>query len=61
MVHWAQGIIEQTRQSVQALIGYEKLLNDDIDEYRKSADGSEYEKFHIVGTDIYERNCPPSW
>lgn len=55
-----QGIIEQTRQSVQALIGYEKLLNDDIDEYRKSADGSEYEKYHIVGTDIYERNCPPS-
>lgn len=55
-----QGIIEQTRQSVQALIGYEKLVNNDIEEWRKSADGSEYDKFHIVGTDIYERNCPPS-
>lgn len=54
-----EGIVDEIRQDVRSLIAYEKFLDQDIDEYRKSSDGSDFENFHIIGTEIYQRNCPP--
>lgn len=54
------GIAEQTRMSAKSLIDYEKLVDGDIIEYRNSSDavgGIDFKQYHIVGTDIYPRNC----
>jgi len=51
------GIVEQTRLSVNSLLEYEKLLEDDIDDFKNTPSTKNFRDYHIVGTEIYEREC----
>jgi len=52
------GIADRTRSSVRAAVEYEKVIDEQIDQYRAAAScGSQYKNYHIVGTDKYGRNC----
>ena len=51
------GIADQTRMATRALIDFERIIDEEIDEYRAAAAGSNYNNFHIIGTEKYSRNC----
>lgn len=50
------GIAEQTRLSVSSLLEFEKYLDQEIEDLNNEEDSTP-DIYHIVGTDLYEREC----
>jgi len=55
-----EGIAFKTRQSVKNLIDYETYLDQRLEEYRGIPDATDIEKFHTIGTQLYDRRCTES-
>lgn len=51
------GIAEQTRLSVNSLLEYEKMLDEDIEDYSNLNTEKTHRDYHIVGTKLYDRTC----
>lgn len=51
------GIPDQTRLSVNSLLEFEKLLDEDVEDYTELNTDKNYRDYHIVGTKLYDRTC----
>lgn len=47
----------QTRLSVNSLLEFEKLLDEDVEDYTELNTDKNYRDYHIVGTKLYDRTC----
>ena len=54
------GIAFKTRQSVKNLIAYEEYLDQRLEEYKGIPDVTDIDKFHTIGTQLYDRRCTES-
>jgi len=55
-----EGIAFKTRQSVKNLIAYEEYLDQRLEEYKGIPDVTDIDKFHTIGTQLYDRRCTES-
>ena len=51
------GIVEQTRLSVNSLLEYEKILDEDIIDFKNTPSTKDFRDYHIIGTEVYDREC----
>lgn len=51
------GIAFKTRNNIKSLIDYETYLDQEIKDQRGASGGNNLDDYHIIGTELYEREC----
>jgi hypothetical protein len=51
------GIAFKTRNNVRSLIEYETYLDQEIKDQKGASGGNNLDDYHIIGTELYEREC----
>ena len=51
------GIAFKTRNNIKSLIEYETYLDQVIEDQKGTPGGRNLDDYHIIGTELYEREC----